>query len=375
MDGFMIDQSDEQRVYGTNYSNLFISNNGGKSWTRKQDFTIDAIAYLSSPGNNLVFVTSPLTGIQISLNGGSTWTTANNGLGIDQLDIVPDPYNSGVLYAYKRNNGIWNETLYLSVNDGQTWHLINSNGRGIAFDADGKTIYRAGPGDLLVSIDQGTTWNLVPYRLWDYTTALSADPFVSGRLFIAPWPDNRPELDCPNCMFTSTDQGQSWLLVKGDDGLGGTLYWSADEQRIYTGQFTSSDGGNTWTRCANPTYSPAISRVSAMAIDPDDKGIVYMATQGGGILKGASYCSSWTELNDGLESKNVNSIVIDPQNSTILYAGTDSGAYVSQNAGNTWQKINDGLLGVNVVYAVAIDPFDNSIYASTPYGIFKLVQK
>ena len=171
---------------------------------------------------------------------------------MDQLDLVPDPYHSGVLYAYKRNNGIWDETLYQSLDGGQSWLINKSNGRGIAFDTDGKTMYRAGVENLLVSTDQGLTWSQVPYKLWDYTRAFSVDPFISGHLFIAPWPDNRPELYCPNCMMTSTDKGQTWNIVNGEDGLGGTLYWSADEQRIYTGQFTSQDGGNTWTRCARP---------------------------------------------------------------------------------------------------------------------------
>ncbi len=375
IENYVIDQKDEQKMYGMRYGDLFISNDYGKSWIRKENFTPDGIGYLSSPGNPYTIVSSPLSGIQVSRDGGSTWTTANNGLGVDQLDLAPDPYNSGVLYAYKRNNGIWDETLYQSIDGGQSWQMNNTNGRGIAFDADGKTMYRAGVENLLVSTDHGLSWSQVPYGLWDYTRAFSVDPYVSGKLFIAPWPDNRPELNCPNCMFTSADKGQNWTMVKGDDGLGGTLYWGSDEQRIYTGQFTSQDGGNTWTMCTNPDYSAAISRVSALAVDPVDSMIVYLATQGGGVMQSSSFCFAWESRNEGLESLNVNSIVIDPEERNTLYAGTDSGIYITQNAGYSWQKINDGLLGVNVVYAVAIDPFDNSVYASTPYGIFKLVQK
>jgi hypothetical protein len=71
----------------------------------------------------------------------------------------------------------------------------------------------------------------------------------------------------------------------------------------------------------------------------------------------------------------VNSIVIDPMNPDTLYAGTDGGAFISTNAGETWQPINEGLLGVNVVYSIAVDPRDSTVFASTPYGIFKLVNK
>jgi tetratricopeptide (TPR) repeat protein/photosystem II stability/assembly factor-like uncharacterized protein len=372
---YVFDQKEEQRIYGIRYSDLLISNDYGKTWTKKQNITPDGIGYLLPPGNGIVFVSSPLIGIQISRDMGSTWATSNNGLGVDQLDIVSDPYNSGFIYAYKRNDGIWNETLYQSANGGKSWQMINSNGRGIVFDADGKTIYRAGTGGLLISTDQGSSWDKVPYILWDYTTGLSADPFVSGRLFINPWPDNRPDLQCTSCLFTSTDKGQFWTEILWDQGLTGSIFWNNTGEWMYSKDAFSLNGGKNWMPCLYTGYDSAISRVSSMTVDPIDGNVVYLATKGGGVFKSISNCTSWIAINIGLDSLNVNSVVINPKDPKILYAGTDSGAYITQDAGITWQKINEGLLGVNVVYAVAIDSFDNSVYTSTPYGIFKLDSK
>ncbi len=73
----------------------------------------------------------------------------------------------------------------------------------------------------------------------------------------------------------------------------------------------------------------------------------------------------------GLGSLFVNSLAIDANNPDTIYAGTDGGAYVSFDGTNTWNKINDGLLGAKVVYSIVVDS-DSNVYASTPYGIFKL---
>jgi photosystem II stability/assembly factor-like uncharacterized protein len=88
----------------------------------------------------------------------------------------------------------------------------------------------------------------------------------------------------------------------------------------------------------------------------------------------ANGCQSWRSINAGLGSLFVNSVAIDPNNPNTLYAGTDGGAYVSFDGGQSWGQINDGLLGATVVYSIVVDK-DSNVYAATPYGIFKLEGK
>ncbi|KAF0111207.1 MAG: hypothetical protein FD147_1145 [Chloroflexi bacterium] len=369
---FSINLQAENKLYGTDWGKLLISENGGKSWQETKILNESINIFSSLDGEGMI-LGSQKGGIQISEDSGKTWALINNGLGADQMDLTPDPYHTKMLFAYKRDDGIFWENLYQSQDGGKTWRLINEKGRGIGFDADGETIYRAGDG-LLLSTNQGTTWSKVPYRLWDFTTGFSVNPFVSGNLFIAAWPDNRPDLKCNTCLFTSTDKGQSWTEIAGENGLNGTLYWGKKYQYVY-GKGMSSDSGITWQPCGQMEYRSSTSRVSPIAIDPRDDRVLFIATMGGGILKSTDACRYWYPVNTGLESLNVNSIVLDPNSPDTLYAGTDGGAYISQNAGETWSLISDGLLGVNVVYTIAIDPLDSTVYASTPYGIFTLEEK
>jgi len=68
----------------------------------------------------------------------------------------------------------------------------------------------------------------------------------------------------------------------------------------------------------------------------------------------------------GLENHNVRSIVMDPINANILYAGTfDDGIFKSTDGGMTWSAINDGLPDFQGLYfsTLVIDPNNpNTLY-------------
>ena len=86
-------------------------------------------------------------------------------------------------------------------------------------------------------------------------------------------------------------------------------------------------------------------------------------------------CKSWKTSNTGLGGLFVNTVAMDLNNPDRVYAGTDGGAYVSFDGGKSWNPINAGLLDPLVVHSIVVDPKDSSVYASTPYGIFKLEAK
>jgi photosystem II stability/assembly factor-like uncharacterized protein len=109
-----------------------------------------------------------------------------------------------------------------------------------------------------------------------------------------------------------------------------------------------------------------------MAIDPQDGNHVFVIDNGV-LLESYDSCDT-TETFATAPNTSMNSIAFDPNNSGIIYAGTDSGAYISFDGGQTWGQVNDGLLGATVVYSIVVDK-ESNIYAATPYGIFKLESK
>jgi hypothetical protein len=106
-----------------------------------------------------------------------------------------------------------------------------------------------------------------------------------------------------------------------------------------------------------------------MAIDPSDGNHVFVIDNGT-LLESHDSCDT-TSVFATAPNTSMNSIAFDPNSATTIYAGTDSGAYVSFDGGAAWNEINDGLLGTTVVYSVVVDK-DSNVYAATPHGIFKL---
>jgi photosystem II stability/assembly factor-like uncharacterized protein len=133
------------------------------------------------------------------------------------------------------------------------------------------------------------------------------------------------------------------------------------------------DGGKSWNSCGNPGIGSKGSD-SQLVIDPGNNQHLYLVTNGNGIDISDDGCQSWQSSNNGLVNLFVNTIALDPNNPNTLYAGTNSGAYVSYDQGRNWGQINDGLLGVLTIFSIAIDSQSN-VYAATPYGIFKLGNK
>jgi hypothetical protein len=107
--------------------------------------------------------------------------------------------------------------------------------------------------------------------------------------------------------------------------------------------YRSLDGGKNWAKCASPIPAENPSLVPR-EVALFDKSRIYLATQGGGILVSRDDCKSGTASNTGLGNLYVNTVAVDPNNPETVYAGTEAGAYVSYDGGQTWGAINDGLV-------------------------------
>jgi len=117
--------------------------------------------------------------------------------------------------------------------------------------------------------------------------------------------------------------------------------------------------------------------VNALAIDPSAPGTIYAQTtpsQGGmaasGLFKTTDGAANWRQLGN---LGNVRCIVMDPSNSSTLYAGTDQGVARSTNGGETWTDASTNLPSGSIL-RIAIDPTTpGTLYAvsnapSTAFG-------
>ena len=183
-----------------------------------------------------------------------------------------------------------------------------------------------------------------------------------------------------NVLFRTTDRGKTWAPISPDltrndkatqgfggtpitnEGAGGEVYGAIvsiaesphDGNTIYVGtddglvQLTR-DGGKTWT---NVTPSGVgVGLTNNIEVSPFDAGTVYVAyrmDRRGDYapypFKSTDYGKTWTRIGNGLrDGEPVRVIREDPVRQGLLYAGTETGVYVSFDAGRNWQAFSRNL--------------------------------
>jgi hypothetical protein len=124
-----------------------------------------------------------------------------------------------------------------------------------------------------------------------------------------------------------------------------------------------------WSSCRGPEGGS----IRALVLDPQNPSIVYAGTELGGVYKSVDGCASWNPANSGLAYQSyILALTIDPKNPSTLYAGNyDGGVSKSTDGAGSWRPSNRGL-DSSPVKALAINPqVPATLYAGTDIGIYR----
>ncbi len=146
------------------------------------------------------------------------------------------------------------------------------------------------------------------------------------------------------------------------------------------GIYKSSDMGEVWEQLTvKDEVSLASLDILSMVIDPSNSDILYAGTRVNGIYKSCCQGEHWYKLEDqnGILSNraNVYDIAVDPKDSNRVYIGTyqdkKGRVFRSQDGGGSWEEVYVVSEEKYAVFAVAIDSYDSSIvYIGTAQGGF-----
>ena len=182
-------------------------------------------------------------------------------------------------------------------------------------------------------------------------------------------------------LLESRDEGQSWKEISPDltrndrtkqgssggpitkDNTGVEVYgtiFALAESRLAKGLLwagsddglvhVTRDGGATWKN-VTPTGLPEWTQVNAIEASPHAAGTAYLA----GTLyklgdftphlwKTADYGATWTRIDAGIPRDAFTRVVReDPEQSGLLFAGTEMGLFVSFDAGKVWTRFQRNL--------------------------------
>jgi hypothetical protein len=182
-------------------------------------------------------------------------------------------------------------------------------------------------------------------------------------------------------VFRSTDHGVSWTPISGDltrndkskqESSGGPITKDNTSVEYYDTVFTiaespvqkdliwagtddglvhlTRDGGKTWAN-VTPKGMPEWSLVSMIEASPHDAGTAYIALDCHKlddikpfIYKTTDFGKTWTTIVTGIaEGAYLHAVREDLQQKSLLYAGTETGVYVSFDSGAHWQPLQMNL--------------------------------
>ena len=203
-----------------------------------------------------------------------------------------------------------------------------------------------------------------------------------------------------NLVFRSTDLGSSWEAISPDltrhdpdtlEPSGGPITKDTSGAEVYATIFAfvespheagvlwagsddglvhlSRDGGDTWEPVTPPDL-PEWTLICMIEVSPHDPATAYLAATRYKLddtrpmlYKTTNYGQTWTSITEGLPQDDYTRVVReDPTRPGLLYCGTETGAYVSFDQGDSWQPLRANL-PVVPVYDLAIK--DDNLIAAT----------
>jgi photosystem II stability/assembly factor-like uncharacterized protein len=227
------------------------------------------------------------------------------------------------------------------------------------------------------ALDTVTT-EVPPMKEWEVVgpaggdvRAVAIDPKDQNRVYVS-------TLD--GQIHVSNDGGKTWsLLVNLNQSqliLDQLIVDSRDSKIIYTsghrhkdpgGFFKSADGGLTWKQ-SKDLRNESIHAMSQSISDPSM--IMVGTTNGVWVSKDSG--ENFKRLDSATNPVNVDSIAIDPRNTTTIYAGTWWRAYKTTDGGKNWRLIKNGMIDDSDVFAVIIDKNNpEHIISSACSGIYE----
>jgi len=322
-------------------------------------------------------------GVNISTDGGKTWTTQNNQPTAQFYHVAVDnafPYhiygaqqdNSNVGIASQTDSGvIGRENWFVAgggecgfvVPDPRDWHIIYSNNEGYItrYDKNKEEVQDVSVWPL-DNAGHGAA-NLVHRFQW--VSPLMLSPHNPDVLYTA-----------AECVFKSSDHGQSWTQISGDltrndkskqQPSGGPLTNDITSVEYYDTVFAlaespvnkgtiwagtddglvqvTSDDGQHWSNVT--PKMPEWSTVDLIDPSPHDGNTAYIAVDRHKlddfkpyIFKTTNLGKTWSAIVNGIpDGAYVHAVREDPKRKGLLYAGTETGVFVSFDDGAHWQPL------------------------------------
>lgn len=159
--------------------------------------------------------------------------------------------------------------------------------------------------------------------------------------------------------LAASDWTNGWgsLGSNTENVLAVTASIQAPDQVFYGSKVGGASLGGIWRcdesvpECTQVETGKAATAgsVQAIVIDPENSDRIYAGSIDKGFLRSTDNGLSWATANNGLTSLDVRSIAVSPKNSSQIFIGTRTGGvFYSANRGDSWTAVNTGLTATDI---------------------------
>ena len=330
-------------------------------------------------------------GACVSLNGGASWSSIFNQPTAQFYHVAADnrdPYfvygtqqdNSSIAVPSRNNKSslMWMDSFIAATGESGYIAVKPDNDDVIFVGAIGSS---PGGGNCLQRYDH-STGQLRLVTSWPETMSGEAAADSDSRfawtypIVFSPHDPNVLYIG-GNRIFKSTDEGQSWQPISPDltradpttlQVSGGPINRDVGSAEVYATVYSlaesaqeagviwagsddglvhiTRDNGETW-REITPAGLPEWSMVSMLELSPFDAATCYLAATryklddyAPYLYKTTDYGETWTRINSGIPEYDFTRVIrCDPGREGLLYAGTETGVYMSIDEGANWQPL------------------------------------
>ena len=401
------DTENEDVVYVLNVR-YHKSSDGGKSFETFNAPHGDHHDLWIAPENSNRMIIGDDGGAQISYDGGDTWSTYYNQPTAQFYRVTTDNDFPFRIYAAQQDNStirIRHRSDGSSIGEDDWEETAGGESAHIAVDPlDNDIVYGGSYGGFLTRVNH-TTGTVRAVNLWpDNPMGYGAE----GMKYRFQWNfpimfskhDPKKLYTFSNHVHLSENEGQSWKLLSEDltrndpdklvssggpitqDNTGVEYYctiFAANESPLKEGLLwvgsddglihVSKNGGESWEN-VTPANMPEWSMINSIEPSAFDEGTCYVAATRYKLgdfkpylYKTSDFGKTWKKITNGINNEHFTRVLReDPKRKGLLYAGTETGMYISFNDGQNWQAFQLNLPIVPVTDLTIKD--DNLIVAT-----------
>jgi photosystem II stability/assembly factor-like uncharacterized protein len=381
--GLSVDPANPDTVYVSNVA-VYRSTDGGRSFKpiKGAPGGDDYHALWIDPAHPRHMILGCDQGAVVSLDGGESWSSWFNQPTAQMYHVAVDDAFPYFVYGAQQDSGtaaVASRSDLGSITF-RDWYSVGTGESGYIFPdpGDAGAVYGGDTGGQLYRFDRRTgqvqqitpTLGLSededehPANRYPWSAALAVSHFPPHALYQG-----------SQFVYTSRDRGMSWRRISPDLTAGAPETGGAGKGVIYTLALSplasgliwagtdngrihlTRDDGRSW-RDVTPPGLPPWSMVSLIAASPLDAGTAYAAIDRHQVddlrpyaLRTRDFGWTWQSLAGDLAASGAGYVHVvrpDPVRRGLLYAGTETGVWVSFDDGERWQPLQLDLPAVSV---------------------------